>query len=74
MSTGLLARTTSFSCMNDQDDYEEDLVTRRPLPWVVRVYFKDENSMGGVVCSGKCYTFILFKTRRFYQYSYHSHS
>ena len=56
-SNDLQTRTTSFSCSVDNEDYDESLLISRSLPWVVRVYFKYENSMKGILCSGKYYLF-----------------
>ena len=49
---GLETRTTGFSCDGDKEDYDENLLMSRPLPWVVRVYFESESSMKGTLCSG----------------------
>ena len=46
-------RTTAFSCKKEKEDYDESFLMSRPLPWVVRVYFKIEDSMKGILCSGK---------------------
>ena len=46
-------RTTAFSCKKEKEDYDESFLMSRPLPWVVRVYFKVEDSMKGILCSGK---------------------
>ena len=46
-------RTTAFSCKKEKEDYNENYLMSRPLPWVVRVFFKIENSMKGILCSGK---------------------
>ena len=51
-------RTTAFSCKKEKEDYDESFLMSRPLPWVVRVYFKIEDSMKGILCSGKS-IFIL---------------
>ena len=48
----LQTRTTSFSCSDDEQDYDESFLMSRPLPWVVRVFFESENSMKGTICSG----------------------
>ena len=48
-------RTTAFSCKKEKEDYSENYLMIRPLPWVVRVFFKIENSMKGILCSGKEY-------------------
>ena len=53
LSSGLQARTTAFSCSNNDDRYEENTLETRPLPWVVRVFFTIENSMRGTICSGQ---------------------
>ena len=53
ISMGLQTRTTTFSCGGKKEDYDENLLASRPLPWVVRVYFKSESSMKGTLCSGK---------------------
>ena len=52
VSMGLQTRTTTFSCGGNNEDYDENLLMSRPLPWVVRVYFKSESSMKGTLCSG----------------------
>ena len=56
-SNDLQTRTTSFSCKNDNEDYDESLLISRSLPWVVRVFFEHENSMTGILCSGNYYLF-----------------
>ena len=53
ISLGLKARTTSYSCSKDDEDYGENSLLSRPLPWVVRVFFQYENSLKGSLCSGK---------------------
>ena len=74
---GLQTRTTAFSCDGDKKDYDESLFMSRPLPWVVRVYFKSESSMKGTLCSGMLYDVLkqrpnirpkLNKNRRYYYY------
>ena len=57
-SLGLKARTTSYSCSEDDDDYGENLLLSRPLPWVVRVHFQYENSLRGSLCSGKTWIYL----------------
>ena len=52
---GIQTRTTAFSCDDDKEDYHENSLMSRPLPWVVRVYFKSESSMKGTLCSGMLY-------------------
>ena len=61
VSVGLQTRTTAFSCHDDVDDYDEDLLTSRPLPWVVRVFFESENSLSGKICSGKIFAWNFWK-------------
>ena len=51
----LQTRTTAFSCNDDDEEYGEESLISRPLPWVVRVFFKIKNSMKGILCSGKWY-------------------
>jgi len=46
-------RTTAFSCKKEKEDYDESFLMSRPLPWVVRVFFKMEDSIKGILCSGK---------------------
>ena len=58
LSLDLQTKTLSFSCSNDEKDYEENLLMSRPLPWVVRVFFKSKNSFKGALCSGKQYIYI----------------
>ena len=58
-SNDLQTRTTSFSCSVDNEDYDESLLISRSLPWVVRVYFKYENSMKGILCSGNIHQFKM---------------
>jgi len=53
LNSKLQTRTTAFSCKNDDEDYDEHLLMSRSLPWVVRVFFKSEDSMKGILCSGK---------------------
>ena len=55
ISMGLQTRTTAFSCDDEKEDYDENLLISRPLPWVVRVYFNSESSMKGILCSGLLY-------------------
>ena len=62
ISLGLKARTTSYSCSEDDEDYGENFLLRRPLPWVVRVYFQYKNSLKGSLCSGWTWTYISFKS------------
>ena len=51
---------TAFSCKDDGEDYGVNFLMSRPIPWVVRVYFKMEDSMKGILCSGKgCFHFHL---------------
>ena len=49
-------RTTAFSCKKENENYDESFLMSRPLPWVVRVYFKMEDSMKGILCSGMAHT------------------
>ena len=58
LNSKLQTRTTAFSCKKESEDYSENFLMSRPLPWVVRVFFKIENSMKGILCSGKG-SFIL---------------
>ena len=61
LNSKLQTRTTAFSCKNDGEDHGENLMMARPLPWVVRVFFKMEDSMKGILCSGKLlFSSILF--------------
>ena len=53
-------RTTAFSCKKEKEEYDESFLMSRPLPWVVRVYFKMEDSMKGILCSGRD-TFIFIR-------------
>ena len=54
LSSEIQTRTTAYSCSyDDEEDYDQDSLASRPLPWVVRVYFEVENSMKGEICSGK---------------------
>ena len=55
VSLGLQARTSAFSCSDDDVDYDTYSVQGRPIPWTVRVYFESENSFSGKICSGKYY-------------------
>ena len=52
LNSKLQTRTTAFSCKEDDEDHGENLMMSRPLPWVVRVFFKMEDSMKGILCSG----------------------
>ena len=52
LNSKLQTRTTAFSCKKESEDYSENFLMSRPLPWVVRVFFKIENSMKGILCSG----------------------
>ena len=60
-SMGLQTRTTAFSCDGDKENYDENLLMNRPLPWVVRVYFKSESSMKGTLCSGMLYDILTHR-------------
>ena len=51
LNNGIQTRTTSYSCSPDSDDYDENSLQSRPLPWVVRVLFESENSLRGEICS-----------------------
>ena len=51
-SLEIQTRTTSFSCTKDADDFNENSLISRPLPWVVRVFFESVNSVKGKICSG----------------------
>ena len=51
LNSTVQTRTAAFSCKKESEDYSENLMSR-PLPWVVRVYFKMEDSMKGILCSG----------------------
>lgn len=55
-SSTLQSRTTSatYSCSKNTEKLDEELLSSKPLPWVVRVYFESENSINGVICSGTC--------------------
>ena len=53
LNSKLQTRTTAFSCKDDSEDYDENFLMSRSLPWVVRVFFKSEDSMKGILCSGK---------------------
>ena len=53
LNSKIQTRTTAFSCKDDSEDYDESFLMSRPLPWVVRVFFKTEDSMKGTLCSGK---------------------
>ena len=52
LSFELQTRTT-YSCSNDEDEYDKNLLRSRPLPWVVRVLFESENSLKKTICSGR---------------------
>ena len=54
-SSTLQSRTTSatYSCSKNTEKLDEELLFSKPLPWVVKVYFESENSINGVICSGK---------------------
>ena len=53
LNSKVQTRTTAFSCKKEKEDYDESFLMSRPLPWVVRVFFQIENSMKGILCSGK---------------------
>ena len=53
LNSKLQTRTTAFSCKDDDQDYDGNFLMSRSLPWVVRVFFKSEDSMKGILCSGK---------------------
>ena len=40
LNSKLQTRTTAFSCKDDVEEYDENSLMTRPLPWVVRVFFK----------------------------------
>ena len=48
----LQSRTTTYSCSKNNEEIDENKLSSRPLPWVVRVYFESENSINGIICSG----------------------
>ena len=73
-SPGLQTRTTSYSCSMDDEDYSSNDMISRPLPWVVRVYFKSENSMKGTLCSGKSFTVYHTFYFQYANFSYHYRS
>ena len=73
-SPGLQTRTTSYSCSMDDEDYSSNDMISRPLPWVVRVYFKSENSMKGTLCSGKSFTVYHTFYFQYANFSYHHRS
>ena len=52
LNSKVQTRTTAFSCKKEKD-YSENYLMSRSLPWVVRVFFKIENSTKGILCSGK---------------------
>ena len=52
LNSKLQTRTTAFTCKSDSEDYDEKNLMSRSLPWVVRVFFKLEDSMKGILCSG----------------------
>ena len=53
-------RTSSFACFDDEKDYKDNSLISKSLPWVVRVYFQSENSINGVLCSGKkCFSDVF---------------
>ena len=52
LNSNLQTRTSAFSCKDDDEDYDENFLMSRSLPWVVRVFFKSEDSMKGILCSG----------------------
>ena len=53
LNSKLQTRTTAFSCKDDSEGYDENFLMSRSLPWVVRVFFQSEDSMKGILCSGK---------------------
>ena len=53
LNSNVQTRTTAFSCKKQKEDYSENFLMSRPLPWVVRVFFKIEDSMKGILCSGR---------------------
>ena len=52
LSLGLKQRTTSYSCSEDDDNFDGDFLLSTPLPWVVRVFFQYDDSIKGILCSG----------------------
>ena len=56
LNSKLQTRTTAFSCKKDDEDYDENFLMSRSMPWVVRVFFKSEDSIKGILCSGKVLT------------------
>ena len=55
LNSKLQTRTTAFTCKSDSEDYDENYLMSRSLPWVVRVFFQLEDSMKGILCSGNVY-------------------
>ena len=53
LNSNVQTRTTAFSCKKQKEDYSENFLMSRPLPWVVRVFFKIEDSMKRILCSGR---------------------
>ena len=53
LNSKVQTRTTAFSCKKQKENYSENFLMSRPLPWVVRVFFNMENSTKGILCSGK---------------------
>ena len=53
LNSKIQTRTTAFSCKDDGEEYDENFLMSRPLPWVVRVFFQIEDSVKGILCSGK---------------------
>ena len=71
LNSKLQTRTTAFTCKSDSEDYDENYLMSRSLPWVVRVFFQLEDSMKGILCSGNVY--FIFKPIGFI-YLYFSNS
>ena len=53
LNSKVQTRTTAFSCKKEKENYSENFLMSRPLPWIVRVFFNMANSTKGILCSGK---------------------
>ena len=52
ISTKIETRTNNYFCSDSKEEFSEELLVTKSLPWVVRVYFETENSLIGTLCSG----------------------
>ena len=71
LNSKLQTRTTAFTCKSDSEDYDEKNLMSRSLPWVVRVFFKLEDSMKGILCSGNVSFYFNQLDLSIYTFQFH---